>query len=33
MKTIRKDFSDHDLEIYFEEYGQIIFEENEEVLV
>ena len=31
MKTIRKDFSDHDLEIYFDEYGQIDFEENEVV--
>jgi hypothetical protein len=33
MKTIHKDFSDNDLEIYFDEYGQIDFEEPEEVLV
>jgi len=33
MKNIRKDFSDNDLEIYFDEYGQIVYEEPEEALV
>lgn len=33
MKTIRHDFSDNDLEIYFDEYGRIEFEENEEATV
>lgn len=33
MKNIRKDFSDNDLEIYFDEYGQIEYEEPEEALV